>query len=143
MFSSIKSVLKMEETNVWLQKVYLEVDPKLNNDAPVTVHLLVIYDAQVLKDMMKNTSQQYFKKAEQIRRDLSASIDFYTWEVVPGQAVAPQVIKANRLSGQGAIVFARYQTPGDHRQSIGQDREVTVQLGRNDFTIVPVQNISD
>jgi type VI secretion system protein len=133
----------MEPTKVWLQKVYFEVDEKLNNDAPVTVDLVIVYEEALLKELAKLTASQYFAKKEQIRRDAGETIDVYTYEIVPGQTLAPQPVKPNHVTGQGALVFARYATPGDHRQAIGPDREVTLQMGTKDFKVIPVKNPSE
>ncbi len=143
LMTAFKSAIKMEPTKVWLQKVYFEVDEKLNNDAPVTVDLLIAYEESVLKELSKLTASQYFEKKEQVRRDAGEHIEIYTYEIVPGQTLGPQTIKLNHLTGQGVIVFARYATPGDHRQAVGPDREITLQMGAKDFKVIPVKNPSE
>ncbi len=141
--TAIKSAVNMEPTKVWLQRIYFEVDEKLNDDAPVTVDLVIIYDDNLLKELAKLTAAQYFQKKEQIRRDAGNNIDIYTYEIVPGQNLGPQNIKPSQLTGKGILVFARYAAPGDHRQAIGPDREVTLQMGVKDFQVIPLKNPGD
>ncbi len=141
--SAVKMAIKMEPTKVWLQKVYFEVDDQLNEDSPVTVNVVVLYDEKLLKMLAKYTADQYFKKLEQIKRDAGKNMDIFQWEIVPGQTLGPQPVKPNHVTGVGILVFARYSTSGDHRQAIGDDREVTIQMGEKDFKIVPIKNPSD
>ena len=141
--SAVKMAIKMEPTKVWLQKVYFEVDDKLNDDSPVTVHVVVAYEAKLLKTLSSYTADQYFQKLDQIKRDAGNTIDIFQWEIVPGQTLGPQPIKPNHVTGQGVLVFARYTTKGDHRQTIGDDREVTIHLGPKDFKVIPIKNPSE
>jgi type VI secretion system protein len=143
LMSAVKSAVSLEPTKVWLQRVYFQVDEKLNNDAPVTVDVVIVYADSLLKEIAKFTAAQYFEKKEQIRRDAGENAEIYTYELVPGQTLSPQTIKPNHVTGQGIIVFARYATPGDHRQAIGPDREVTLQMGVKDFKVIPITNPSD
>lgn len=143
LMSAVKMAVKMEPTKVWLQKVYFEVDDQLNEDSPVTVNIVVLYDEKLLKMLAKYTADQYFKKLEQIKRDAGKNMDIFQWEIVPGQTLGPQPVKPNHVTGVGTLVFARYTTAGDHRQAIGDDREVTIQMGAKDFKIVPIKNPSD
>jgi type VI secretion system protein len=141
--ASIKSAMNMEPTKVWLQRIYFEVDEKLNNDAPVTMDVLIVYEQSLLEAIAKLNASQYFGKREQIQRDGGNALQTYTFELVPGQTLPPQPIKLAHVTGKGIIVFARYATPGDHRQAIGVDREVTIEMGRQDFKIVPVKHPND
>lgn len=141
--SAVKMAVKMEPTKVWLQKVYFEVDDNLNDDSPVTVHIVVCYDAKLLKTLAKYTAAQYFEKLDQIKRDAGSNIDIFQWEIVPGQTLGPQPVKPNHVTGQGILVFARYTTAGNHRQAIADDREVTIQMGPKDFKVIPIKNPSE
>ena len=141
--ASIKSAMSLEQTKVWLQRIYFEVDEKLNNDSPVTVDVLIVYEQSLLDAIAKLNAFQYFSKKEQIQRDGGDNLQTYTFELVPGQTLAPQPIKLAHVTGKGILVFARYASSGDHRQAIGVDREVTIEMGRQDFKIVPVKHPND
>jgi hypothetical protein len=47
------------------------------------------------------------------------------------------------VSGEGAFVFARYSSPGDHRVAIADDYEIIIQLDKLDFKVIPVKPSSD
>lgn len=138
--TALKMAVKMEPTKVWLQKVFFEVDEKLNKDSPVTVHIVIAYDTNILQTLSTLTSDQYFKKLDQLKRDAGEMIDIFAWDIVPGQTLAPQPIKPTHPNGLGCLIFARYSTPGDHRQAVGPDREITLEMGTQDFRIVPLKN---
>ena len=138
--STIKSALKLEPTKVWLETVYFEVDQKLNNDAPVTVDLVIIYDDKILDTLKGLTATQFFEQKEQIIRDNAKNIDIHTFDIIPGQTLPPQPIKPKKVTGKGILVFALYGTPGDHRQLVGADRAITIQMNAKDFKIVPFKN---
>jgi type VI secretion system protein len=143
LMAAAKMALKMEPTKVWLQKVNFEVSSSLNNDSPVKVHLLIVYEAEYLKYLSKLSADQYFEKLDQIKKDGNGKVDFFTWDVVPGQQISSQPIRPTHVTGQGILVFARYSTPGNHREAIAEDREVTLQLGPKDIKILLVKESSD
>ena len=137
---SIKSTLSFSDTHVWLETVYFEVDENLNNDAPVTVNIVIAHNEKLLNNLLTMTASQYFEKKEQIQRDNAADLDIYHYDIIPGQVLGANTIKPKKSTGKGIIVFARYASNGDHRQRIGSDRAVTIQMGPKDFQIVPFED---
>lgn len=138
--TSMKSALSFSDSQVWLETVYFEVDENLNNDAPVTVNIVIAHNEKLLTDLMTMTASQYFEKKAQIQRDNAKNLDIYHYDIIPGQVLGAQTIRPKKSTGKGILIFARYASPGDHRQNVGPDRAITLQMGPKDFQIVPFQD---
>lgn len=138
-FDSIKSLLKMEEAKVWLSKVKFNVAADVNMNSPVTVDILVFYDAESMGKVAKLTADKYYAQKDQLKKDYSDQIDFFSYEIVPGQRMKDKCIELSKSSALAAVVFARYSTPGPHRVSVGPDREIQLDLEKNDFKITTIQ----
>lgn len=140
MMDSVKSALTFSKTHVWLETVYFEVDENLNNDAPVTVNIVIAHNDKLLSDLLTMTASQYFEKKEQIQRDNADNLDIYHYDIIPGQVLGAKTIRAQKSTGKGVLVFARYASSGKHRQRVGPDRAITIQMGPKDFRIIPFQD---
>lgn len=125
--------------NVWLKLVKFKVAEDVNSNAPVGIHLLVIYDKDVLDKLSKMPADRYFAQADQFKKDFDGKVDFYNWEVVPGQNLKDQDISPSKNGGLGVLVFARYSSPGDHRASIADDKESLISLERLDFKVTKIR----
>jgi len=132
---ALQGAIKMDQAKVWLEKVRFKVSPKVNQDSPITVHLIIIYDDGVMGQVSGMTAEQYFEGESQLRKDHANDIDIVTWEIVPGQEVDDETIAMTKAYGKGAFVFARYSTPEAHREGITDEQEITIHLDEKDFYI--------
>lgn len=126
---------KMDIAKVWLEKVNFKVSKKVNSNAPVDAHLIIIYDDGVLGQVSAMTADQYFAAEDQLRKDHANDIDIVEWEIVPGQEMDSESISMSKAYGKGAFVFARYTTPGAHREGLADEQEITLHLDEKDFYI--------
>lgn len=130
-------------------RVQMEVARTLNQNSPVAVDVVLIYDDKLFKDLQKVTAKEWFEKREQMIRDNPSGLLFgvWRWEVAPGQSVASKTLyvpvktlfiypKARVLGG---VVFADYASPGPHRASIAPGQDILIRLSEKDFA-VEVQN---
>jgi type VI secretion system protein len=131
--SAAKSIAGLTPGKVWIEKVQFRIDDEMNDNSPVSVHLLIIYKQDVYDELSTMPSEDYFAKTAQLRRDNPNMIDFFTWDVVPGQAKEEQDIVASRADGVGVLIFARYKSPGDHRVVLADDRQIRLVLEKLDF----------
>ncbi|HLD95637.1 MAG TPA: hypothetical protein VI959_03245 [Alphaproteobacteria bacterium] len=120
---------------VWLQNVRFNVDDKLNNDAPVTVHVVIPYREDLLAVLLKMPASKYFQAYDQLKKDSADMLDVFSVEVVPGQRLKDLDIKPSKANGLGVLIFARYNTDGDHRMLLAEERHILLNLGPQDFTI--------
>ncbi|HQS84124.1 MAG: hypothetical protein B7Y25_04345 [Alphaproteobacteria bacterium 16-39-46] len=123
---------------IFLEKAYISIDPKANLDTAIAMDLLVVYEDGLVDTLFKKSALDYFENKEQILRDNPGQIDVWSWEVVPGQVVAPRSIVMTQPIPRGAVVFANYLTPGDHRIRLGKELAVQIKLGPKDFSLSPV-----
>jgi len=123
---------------VFLEKVYVTIDPKANLDTAVAMDLLIVYEDGLVDTLFKMSALNYFENKEQILRDNPGQIDVWSWEVVPGQVIAPRSIVMSQPIPRGGIVFANYLTPGDHRVRLGKELAVQIKLLPKDLFLSPI-----
>lgn len=141
LMTAFKAATNFQTAKVWLEKVQFKAADNVNDTSPVTVHIVIAYKPELLADLMKMDAETYFHKLPQIKSDYSGQIDVFEWDIIRGQRLeAP--ITPSRVSGEGAIVFARYGSPGEHRVAIADDHEVIIQLDKLDFKVIPVKSSS-
>jgi type VI secretion system protein len=131
----MKSFTTFKTSSVWLKSVSFKVADKVNDSSPVKIHIVIIYTNDLLQNLSKMTSQEYFSKATQIKLDNSERMDVFEWELVRSETRHDEPVKPNKYSGEGILVFAQYTTPGVHRASIGEDENVLITLNDEDFTV--------
>lgn len=120
--------------------VSLWSDPGINQDSPVPVELVVVYDRALLQLLLTYSADTWFAKREQIRRDYPDGGGFVSrsWELVPGQDWGPDKLDFG-VGARGALVFADYFAPGDHRQRVDPHQNVVIRLEEDDFTVQQTQ----
>ncbi|MBY0263824.1 MAG: hypothetical protein K2P90_00100 [Holosporales bacterium] len=123
-----------------LKNISLLSKEKANKNSALTVDLVVLYDKELLKKLQGMTSVQYFSSIDQLRRDNMSMTDIWRWELVPGQfLVKYQPIYENKKVW-GALFFADYHTPGDHRVGIGTSHNLCVTFGEEDIDSVSAED---
>lgn len=110
----------------------VEVDDRLNGDAPLAVDLVVVYDGDLDKTLSTYTSDQWFAKRSQLLGDASL-LTLRSWEWTPGQRVSEQRFEYRR-GALAAFLFADYRAAGEHRQRFLPNRSLYLQLGDSKFT---------
>ncbi|MBY0462051.1 MAG: hypothetical protein K2Q34_02600 [Alphaproteobacteria bacterium] len=138
--SALKSVVSLQPAKVWIEKVNFAASDDLNDNSPVTVHIVIPYKPELLADLSKMDADVYFQKIEQIKLDNAGQIDVFSWDIIRGQHLNEVLITPSKVTGEGVLVFARYSSPGPHRVAIADDKEVTIQLDKLDFKVIPVKH---
>jgi type VI secretion system protein len=117
-----------------------------NTDSVVPFDVVVIGDKKLLKKVSQLDAATWFsvKGRCNYRGGPKAKVQFYSWELVPGQSFHLEVpVNADTMAVYG---FADYSTPGDHRISLVSSGSEFVDMGQNGVhtsTTVPVPKISD
>ena len=132
---AIAGAIKMDTAKVWIERVNFKVSKKVNSNAPVDVHMIIIYDDGVMGQVAGMTAEQYFVAEPQLRKDHANDIDIIEWEVVPGQQMDSENITMSKAYGKGAFIFGRYSTPDAHREGLADEQEITLHLDEKDFFI--------
>jgi type VI secretion system protein len=121
--------------------VTLVSEPNANGNAAVAVDLVFITDALAAQQIAPLSAQDYFARRSQLERDFGAGVQVHSWELAPNQIArdSPVHPTCNRVQ---TLLFARYATPGDHRQVLGGSSAIVVSLGADDFTVSPNLTVS-
>lgn len=118
-------------------KMQVTISPQLNNNAPVPVEIVYLYDKALLESVLQKSAQDWFANREQFIKDNSPGkkFDSWKWEWVPGQTFAEPFELSYRIGARGAVLFAGYASPGNHRQSLDPQLNIALDLGPTDFTV--------
>lgn len=137
---SVACGLPARTRNLFGGKVQMEVtvSPSLNGNTPVPVDVVVVYDKGLLEDLQGLSARQWFEQREQILRDNPKRLDTWSWEWVPGQEVATQVLEFD-LGTAGGLIFADYLEAGDHRLRFDPHQHFRLSLGEASFTTSALQ----
>jgi type VI secretion system protein len=116
--------------------VTLFAAPDANQDSAIAVDLVFVSDKLAAQQLSGLSAVNYFALRSQLLRDYPGGLQVRSWEIAPGQIVrnASADPNCNRVQ---TLLFARYQTPGDHRQALNGRNNITVILGSQDFTLSP------
>ncbi len=116
--------------------VRLDADPKINQDSPVPVELVVVYDKDLLAKLGGMTARDWFQNREQTRKDHPGEDDFVSiaWEIVPGQSMPPQTLSF-ASGARGGLVFADYFSDGAHRARVDPHQNLRIHLQAEDVAV--------
>ena len=123
--------------NVYLEHATIVGEIGMNGDTATALDVVLVYDPELLKQIVTLTANDYFLKKQQLMKDNPTLINAVGFEMVPGQVIPDAEITLSKLNAEGAIVFANYTTPGDHRFILGRQQNILIRLGAQDFTITP------
>lgn len=116
--------------------VTLIADPAANQQTAVTVDLVFITDKLAAQRITALSAQDYFEQRTQIERDFPTGVVRHSWGLAPGQI--ERDVKVHPMCNRtGTVLFARYLTPGEHRQILGDQSAIVVSLNARDFTVSP------
>lgn len=115
-------------------QVSIADDANLNQ--PIAVDLVLVKDNDLLKQFSQLPATAWFEKRDQLMRDHEKKVQLVSWEWVPGQVVSEVELKIDP-SITGAVLFARYSTPGDHRAVLSSFGPSQLSLDKEDFSYQP------
>lgn len=120
--------------------VTVHIAEDANQNSPIAVELLVVYDDGLMARLLKMTATQWFAQRDQVRRDFKdgEGFDSWAWEWVPGQKIPVQKLPL-KPAALGALVFADYTVPGTHRFRIDPFEDMVLELGGTGFTVETVE----
>mgnify|MGYP000426245961 CR=1 FL=1 len=118
--------------------VTVNVSPLANQNSPMAVSLLLVYDSQLLQQLKAMPASKWFEQRAQIRENFpgKAGFESWDWEWVPGQIIPPQELPL-RANAKAGIVFANYLLPGEHRAVFVPTKAVQINLQEEGFNVQP------
>jgi len=117
---------------------YVTVSSDANENSAVAVDLIVVYDKNVLEQLMKLRAAEWFAQKRQFMNDHRGDVDVQGWEWIPSQVVAPQSI-AYRSGARKVVVFADYASDGVHRAAVDPQQSFHLLLDTLDLNVKVAQ----
>jgi type VI secretion system protein len=114
------------------------VAPDANEDSPVAVNLVFVYDKKLLDILLKTPATEWFAKREQFVKDYGDALVVEQWEWVPGQQI-DRISVPYRPGARRVVLFADYVTDGDHRATADPQEPFRLVLGSRDFSVEKLQ----
>jgi predicted component of type VI protein secretion system len=117
-----------------------------NADSVVPFDVVVVRNKSMMKQISQLDAAAWFsaKGRCNYRGGPKANVEFYSWELVPGQTFRLDVpVTADTKAVYG---FADYLTPGDHRIALASSGSQFVNMGEDGvhtLTTVPVPKTSE
>ena len=118
------------------QEITFRVAKNLNDDFPVAVELIVLYDEGLDAELSALSSREWFEQRQQYLRDFSSrQLATFLWEWPPGQSAPPEKF-SYRSGALALLLFAGYSSPGEHRIRLDvPERPLMVLLDERDFRV--------
>ncbi len=116
--------------------VRVDADPEINQNSPVAVEMLVVYDKALLETLLAKTAREWFQGRDQVFKDHPEDKSFISksWEIVPGQSLPAEEVSFG-TGARGGIVFADYFSDGAHRARFDPHQSLRIHLQDKDFSV--------
>ncbi len=115
---------------VWLRKVDFMVDAQANRGHSFACHIVVAYSQDLLDKLAGMAdAKTYFSQANSLVKTYKDNIQIFKFDLIPGKNRLNQPIQLRSyFKAKGALIFAKYATPGKYMENIGLARTLTVLL---------------
>jgi type VI secretion system protein len=113
-----------------------DISNRANNDYPLQVDVIVAYDPELVDDLDRLTSAEWFAQRDQRLRNNPGESSFTTWrwEITPGQDVPSVELALPGRPAQG-LIFADYLSRGKHSSRFDPGLAQTVQFRHDAFRV--------
>lgn len=112
----------------------VSVDSNANQNSPIAVAFVVVYNKKLLEKLQEMTARQWFERHVQIARDSAKAFKAEIHEWVPGQEVGRIEMRVKRGARAG-IVFADYFSEGSHRHGFDPHKRLAISLRKDGFQL--------
>lgn len=91
--------------------------PEANEDRPIALAVVTVYDQKLLPMMLGLSARQWFDQRAELLQDHAADLQEDLWEFVPGQAprALQRPLRRWWRPSPSSIAFIGYEAPGPHR----------------------------
>lgn len=127
------------QTRVGLEQVTITVVPGANDNTPVAVDIVAAADHDTLAAIQGISASQWFNARQQLQRDYPATLRVWSLELVPGSRYQTKDIPLRGAPAQGILLFAHYQSEGDHRLRLDNPDALHLLLMADDVTLTSEQ----
>jgi hypothetical protein len=122
-----------------LKKVTLSIEKNMNNNGAVRLHLVIVYDPELMAELKKMSSDEYFRRVDQLVKDYPDKVKIMEWQLPAKERTIPLKeieYPYSHILPLAAYVFASYSTLGEHRGRMPNAcKNAKIVLGKNSFSI--------
>ena len=117
-----------------VQSVTIHSSSQANGGVPVAVDLVFVTQKPPAQTISKLTASDYYlgDSRNQLERDNPDAVKIHYWELPAGYTIKTQVKPPCNIVK--TFIFASYASNGPHRVELTKAKQVTVELGTDDFT---------
>ncbi len=122
-----------------LEQIMLVTNKNMNRGGAVKVHVVIVYERELVSEFMKMSATQYFQRVDQLIKDYSDKMKIFAWELVAKERITPWIdIKypVDHMVPLAAFIFADYSSAGDHRIRIPPSyKKIKITFETNDLNV--------
>lgn len=117
--------------------IHVAVQEVANNEFPLAMDVVYVYDEKAFREVLQMTAKEWFdKRAGLLEGPDAGNYESWSWEWSPGQDTLLHL--PLRQSVEGAIIFANYFVPGQHRVRIEPFQDVRIDFAFDDMKVQPL-----
>jgi hypothetical protein len=122
-----------------LEEIMLSVEEEMNDRGAVKVHLVIVYEQELVGELMKMSAHHYFSSVDQLVKDYPDKIKVFEWELVAKKRVMPWTkveYPVDHMIPLAGYIFAKYSGSGEHRARIPPSyKKVKVTFEKKSFRV--------
>ncbi len=137
MYAMLLTVLGCGPSGPERLKVKFIVDQKINDNNPVSVDIVVLYDMEMKDELARLTAMEWFQQRDaRVRSDPTGQkFQLWRWELTPGLELRDVDEPLRGLPAQG-YVFADYSSKGRHSAMFDPNYGQTIALRRTAYNLI-------
>ncbi|KAB8044243.1 hypothetical protein [Janthinobacterium aquaticum] len=122
------------------QTLALRAAEDANANSAVAVDIVLVKDSTVLESLLAMPAAKWFATRSDVQRSFPNALTVFSYELVPGQSLALNDRLWRSEKVWGALVYAGYATPGEHRSRLLLSaRGYMVQLDEQGFAATEIK----
>lgn len=107
-----------------------------NLNTPVALDIVFLRDEATFALVSKLPASQWFASRKDLTKTFPAGLSYLSMEITPGQTLTFSATSFDNARLAGALVFADYLTPGEHRMRVDQlQGDLLMQLDERSFSV--------
>ena len=130
-----------------LEKVMFLIEEDMNNHGAVRLHIVVVYDEELMAELKKMSANEYFHQLEQLTKDHPDKMKIFEWEFAAKKRITPWITieyPADHMTPLAAFIFAKYSGTGEHRARIPtSSKKAKIKLDKDVFQVIEKDEVDD
>lgn len=119
----------------------LRAEHDANGDSAVALDVVFVRDVALLGTLAAMPASEWFAGRADMRRRFPEALTVLSFELVPGQVIEAPDELWRKAAGWGALAFASYASPGEHRIRLALDtRGYLIRLGAGDVGAIELKH---